>query len=111
MRRNLMIAALLALTVALLPGASAASADTTCNPGDVCAWSWWNFTEAKGESLCTGGVHYMAELKRSVKNRCANKAVWLRKHETNPEGCLEPGQQDPNTEFTDIWIGVEGSRC
>lgn len=85
--------------------------DASCNNGHVCVWNWFGFQGAKGESLCTGGPHYLVGTKYSAKNRCANKASWLRLYATATMGCLNPGGQTEGTEFKELWIGKEGSHC
>jgi hypothetical protein len=91
-------------------GVPAASADESCASGHACVWSFWHFQEAKGESLCTGGAHVLSGLKRSIKNRCANKAVWIRDNGV-ANGCVNPGVNFTTVEFHEIWVGAEGSRC
>ena len=102
----------LTLAIALLPGASAASADESCASGHACVWVDFHFLGAKGESLCTGGAHPLAGQKESGKNRCANKAVWFRQNGT-AISCLNPGGNDELFTFSinELWVGAEGSRC
>jgi hypothetical protein len=85
--------------------------DESCNSGHVCVWTEKSYQGAKGESLCTGGVHTLAGMKFSAKNRCANKASWLRRN-GEVTACLNPGDNVPIPfEFNELWIGAEGSRC
>ncbi|HEU5105258.1 MAG TPA: hypothetical protein VFU11_05410 [Solirubrobacterales bacterium] len=104
------IVATLAATYSLAVWTPSASADESCNSGHACVWSFWHFQEAKGESLCTGGAHPLNGLKRSIKNRCANKAVWIRDNGV-ANGCVNPGVNFTTVEFHEIWVGAEGSRC
>jgi len=103
------------LTLALLSLAALpadAAADETCASGHVCVWVENHFKGAKGESLCTGGVHPLAGLKESGKNRCANKAVWFR-NEGVATSCLNPNENNAGFPFliNELWVGAEGSRC
>jgi hypothetical protein len=92
-------------------GAAPATAlDETCNPGLVCVWTNIYYSGVKGTSLCTGGAHTLAGWKFSAKNRCANKASWLRIN-GNAVECLDPGVSRGVAEFNELWIGAEGSRC
>jgi hypothetical protein len=86
--------------------------DETCNSGHVCVWVEFNYQGAKGESLCTGGVHTLTGIKGSAKNRCANKASWLRLNGFTV-GCVNPANNFPvaSSGFNELWIGAEGSRC
>lgn len=138
--RNLICIASLVLAISLFAGASAVAAepspsseaaaptavepspsgegaapitpfDETCNSGNVCVWTSNLFQGAKGESLCTGGAHVLAGDKFSAKNRCANKASFLRENGA-PSNCLNPGQNGSNLfNFNEVFIGAEGSRC
>jgi hypothetical protein len=125
MRRNWIKLAILAAVGCLIVGVAGAGAEEAppageqgapallneaCNSGHACVWSFWHFQEAKGESLCTGGVHNLSGLKRSAKNRCANKAVWIRDNGV-AHGCINPGLNMTTVEFHEIWVGAEGSRC
>ncbi len=101
---------------ALMIGAFAAmpltaSADESCNSGHVCVWTKNTYQGVKGESLCTGGPHPLAGQKFSAKNRCANKAAWLR-NDGIAGACVNPGNNiDLVFSFDELWIGAEGSRC
>ena len=112
MNQKWILAAVAALVVgafAVIPGT--ASADETCSSGHVCVWTEQSFQGAKGESLCTGGAHVLGGTKFSAKNRCANKASWLRMN-GNTWNCLNPGENGSNLfNFNEVWIGAEGSRC
>ena len=85
--------------------------DESCANGHVCVWPETYFKGAKGESLCTGGPHPLAGVKLSAKDRCANKAVWLRK-DGIAKGCVNAGgQAELAFAFNELWIGAEGSHC
>ncbi len=77
--------------VGIAPLGEVSPLDETCVSGHACVWTEKFFQGAKGESLCTGGVHTLAGFKKSGKNRCANKAVILRQSGTRV-GCMEPGE-------------------
>ncbi len=112
MRRISIAVAILAAACCLLAAwvAVPATADESCNSGHVCVWNGFWFTGVKGESLCTGGAHPLAGWKYSAKNRCANKASWLRRNGT-AYYCVNPGNNLNVAEFNELWIGAEGSRC
>jgi hypothetical protein len=99
-----------------VPGAPPVSGltplDETCNNGYVCVWTMFHYQGAKGESLCTGGPHPLAGFKGSAKNRCANKAAWLRVNGIAAH-CVNPANNFPESSFgfNELWIGAEGSRC
>jgi hypothetical protein len=94
------------------PAEEVSPLDETCNSGHVCVWTEFRYQGAKGESLCTGGVHTLAGFKGSAKNRCANKAVWLRENGST-HYCVNPAQNLPEdfVGFNELFIGAEGSRC
>jgi hypothetical protein len=93
------------------PAEGLAPLDASCNSGNVCVWTETGYNGAKGESLCTGGPHPLAGWKYSVKNRCANKASWLRINGVS-NMCINPGGESSGTfQFNELWIGAEGSRC
>jgi len=101
------LAAVCCLLVWVIP----ASADSNCNSGNVCVWVEYEYNGAKGESSCTGGAHPLAGWKYSAKNRCANKASWLRANGSAIQ-CVNPGNNNGATlAFNEVWIGAEGSRC
>jgi len=85
--------------------------DDSCSSGYVCAWNFVHFEKVKGKSLCTGGPHPLAGYKYSAKNRCANKKAFLKIKGTTIQTCTNPGGDRPLTEFNEVWIGAEGSRC
>jgi hypothetical protein len=85
--------------------------DESCSSGHACAWTFVHFWEVKGESLCTGGPHPLGGLKYSAKNRCANKKIFLRLQGTTVQICANPGGDRTTTEFDEIYVGTEGSRC
>lgn len=86
-------------------------AEEGCTSGHVCVWPKENYQGTRGESLCTGGPHPLAGIKESAKNRCLNKASWLRLDGFALE-CMNAGDSFPGTlEFNELWIGAEGSHC
>jgi len=93
------------------PGGAFTILDESCNSGHACAWTFVHFGGVKGESLCTGGPHPLAGLKYSAKNRCANKKIFLRLQGTTVQTCANPGGDRTTTEFDEIYVGAEGSRC
>lgn len=113
MRKHWMALLGLMLAVGSLAAIPAsASADESCASGHVCVWTETFFQGAKGESLCTGGVHGLAGLKKSGKNRCANKAVWFQQNGTKV-ACLNPNENNAAFAFlpNELFVGTEGSRC
>lgn len=83
----------------------------SCESGFVCVWGLQEYQGTRESILCTGGKHNVGlPLGRSAKNRCANKAAWLRE-EGVAHACLNPGTNFPAREFTEVWVGAEGSRC
>lgn len=133
MRRNWLVLAILAFACCLVVGVTAAAAageappasestppasepgappppNPSCLAGYVCSWFQLGFQGEPGFTLCTGGPHPLNQFKGSVKNRCANKASWLRINGVANE-CINAGGQDEITEFNELWIGAEGSHC
>jgi hypothetical protein len=126
MRRSWIVMAIMACVCFGAYGASAASAkdasagaaptvtplsDETCSSGNVCYWIERNYQEFKSNAPCTGGIHPLGVTGRSAKNKCANKASFLRRNGERV-GCLNALESDPSTlEFNEIFIGVEGSTC
>lgn len=85
--------------------------DESCSGGNVCSWTFVHFWEVKNNSLCTGGPHPLAGLKYSAKNRCANKKAFLKLQGTTHQVCMNPNGDRTTTEFDEVYIGAEGSRC
>jgi len=91
------------------PGA-APPPNPSCLAGYVCSWFQVGFQGEPGFTLCTGGSHPLNQFKGSVKNRCANKASWLRINGFAND-CVNAGGQREIAEFNELWIGAEGSHC
>lgn len=113
---GVLIAVLAISAFVAAPGVASAEevpppSNESCESGHVCVWLGFNFQGERESMLCTGGKHIVGlALGRSAKNRCANKAAWLRE-EGVAHACLNPGTNFGEREFTEVWIGAEGSHC
>jgi len=81
----------------------------SCESGFTCVWNATFYQAERQSVLCTGGTHNVGH-QLSAKNRCANKGAWLREGGV-AHYCVNPGNNIPGAEFTEVWIGAEGSRC
>ncbi len=130
MRKHWIVIALVASLCFAALGASAASAqdaasstsessvtsgvtplDEACATGNVCYWSGTGYSGSKSYVSCTGGDHSLSFEAYSMKNRCPNKASFLRQNGYR-NNCINANNQTTSTEvFDEIDIGDEGSTC
>ena len=128
MRHGLIAAAMLALVLGLLGGATAGAESPSsggeeastlslgeCSTGYACVWPQTFYGGTVGKSLCTGGLHtFGGNVKASGANMCtgSNKAVWFRQSGTTIV-CLNAGESAPSwwAPVNELWVGAENSHC
>lgn len=88
---------------------------STCNDGNVCAWSGGSYSGYKDTFGCVTQYRATSFDANSVKNRCGNRRVyvgWSDGDYINWKACVNPGGELPWVgRFNRISIDQAGSRC
>jgi hypothetical protein len=82
-----------------------------CTKGDACGYTGTGYLGPENKTSCGAyGAHRFVGWKKSGKNHCANRAIWLRATRV-AKLCLNPGREVEATGFNEIWIGARNSHC